>query len=108
MSAVPCPQSMQVKGPTSVFCVPALHALHVDVASTSVPSNPLSHRQPDTADTATAPFVPELSVHAVQDVAAVNEYVSAAQSVQAVAGLESKSAVPAAQSVQDVAPCAAY
>ena len=74
----------------------------------SVPSNPLSHRQPDTADTATAPFVPELSVHAVQDVAAVNEYVLAAQSVQAVAGLESKSAVPAAQSVQDVEPCAAY
>ena len=75
----------------------------------SVPSNPASHRQPDTADTATAPFVPELSVHAVQDVAAaVNEYVSAAQSVQAVAGLESKSAVPAAQSVHDVEPCGAY
>ena len=75
----------------------------------SVPSNPPSHRQPDTADTATAPFVPELSVHAVQDVAAAaNEYVSAAQSVQAVAGLESKSAVPAAQSVQDVEPSAAY
>ena len=109
VSAVPATQSVHAAVPTPVFCVPTLQALHVDVPSTSVPSNPASHRQPDTAATAIAPFVPELSVHAVQAVAAAErEYVSVLQSVHAVDALESKSAVPAAQSVHDVEACAAY
>ena len=106
-SAVPAPQSLQAAVPTLVFSVPTLHAAHVDVVSTIVPSYPASHRQPETIAPAT-PFVPELSAHAVHEVAAAAEYVSATQSVHGVDALESRSAVPGAQSVHDADPWAAY
>ena len=84
VSAWPVAQSTHAAVPTAVFSVPGPHAVHVELAFSTVPWNPGSHKHEVTAATPVAPSVPELMTHDAHVVVAPSEYVSVPHAKHAV------------------------